>query len=1136
MHLTSLIKRQYLVFWLVFFMTGRSGLDGQITFTYHSTFSYLKGRDAASLNQGWVNQSFDDSGWMKGNAPFRYGDGTGGVEISDMLNGYPTLYLRSTFECANSQLIDKLTLTADYDDGFIVWINGVRAFSSNAPASPLYNSFAPGNHESGTGELFSADAHTLNLIDGKNSIAVQCFNVSLSSTDFYFDMALTGETNLTEFIDTNGVKFSVNSGFFDEPFTVTLSSETQDAEIVYTLDGSNPAVSTSGFYSASPVTINVDPASSSGRPATPSFIIRASLSKPGFKPSKPVSRTYIFPEKVKIQGWPGGGWPAGPVNGQLIDLEVDQRVVTNPAYSSLFIASLKDIPSISVVTDLKNLFDPASGIYVNAEGHGINWEKDCSAELINPDGSEGFNINAGLRIRGGWSRNETFPKHAFRLFFREEYGSDKLYYPLFGEEGANEFDKIDLRCEQNYAWSNGSSSNSMVREVFSRDTQRDMGQPYTRSRYYHLYLNGMYWGLYQTQERSEARFASSYLDGKDEDFDVIKVNTENYSYSLEATDGNLDSWQRLWNLCTTGFWSNGNYFELEGKDPDGKPVRGGEIMVDIDNLIDYMLVIFYTGNFDAPTAVFMKNKGTNNFIAIDNREDRSKGFVFFTHDSEHSLFDEAHPPGIGINENRVNIASRTDELKMEVSGFSKFHPQWLHYKLSGNKEYRDRFSSRAYNHFMPGAVFSPASSLARVNKRIKEVEMAVIAESARWGDSKRSTGSPYTRDATWLPEVNKIRNYFIPYRGNIVINQLMSEGLYPELDGPVITTSEGDIYSRNIEISSSKTIEIKNPNSSGSVVYTLNGMDPRKIGGDLLPGAVFSSSSIKLTLNRSAVIKTRIYNNGSWSALREINFIMEESDFSGLKVTEINYHPDDIITGPDTIDGKDLEFLEFKNTGESSVNLSNLELDSAIHYIFPVNTLLPPQRFYVIASKPESFFDFHGMLPSGNFSGNLSNAGEEILLSDKDKNHLFNFVYDDGSPWPQSADGDGYSLAFDVAGGSTDPGDFSYWTKSLQKGGNPFADNVADGEEPPDPDNDNALLVYPNPTTGLLNISVTEGDPAAVFEVSFYNVTGRKIFSVTTGREAILDLKMKGLSSGMYIMTVISEGYYSRTRIILTRY
>jgi hypothetical protein len=121
----------------------------------------------------------------------------------------------------------------------------------------------------------------------------------------------------------------------------------------------------------------------------------------------------------------------------------------------------------------------------NLSNDGADWERECSVELINPSGAEGFNVNAGLRIRGGWSRHNNYPKHAFRLFFKEEYGDSKLYYPLFEDEGIDRFDKVDLRCEQNYSWANYEGEhNTFIREVFLRDAQGETGSPYTRSRYY----------------------------------------------------------------------------------------------------------------------------------------------------------------------------------------------------------------------------------------------------------------------------------------------------------------------------------------------------------------------------------------------------------------------------------------------------------------------------------------------------------------------------------------------------------------------------------------------------------------------------------------------------------------------------
>jgi hypothetical protein len=84
---------------------------------------------------------------------------------------------------------------------------------------------------------------------------------------------------------------------------------------------------------------------------------------------------------------------------------------------------------------------------------GETWERPASIELINTDNKEAFSVNMGLRIRGGWSRNDYNPKHAFRIFMSDEYGKKKLDYPLFGEDGAKEFKKFDLRCAQNYSWS-----------------------------------------------------------------------------------------------------------------------------------------------------------------------------------------------------------------------------------------------------------------------------------------------------------------------------------------------------------------------------------------------------------------------------------------------------------------------------------------------------------------------------------------------------------------------------------------------------------------------------------------------------------------------------------------------------------
>ncbi len=876
-------------------------------------------------------------------------------------------------------------------------------------------------------------AADLGLIEGKNTLA--------ESSDFFFDMSIDGKVELPELpelpelIDSLGLTFSHHSGFYDESLSLSISSPVENAEIVYTLDGSNPQKSYTAIVGSSPLTISIDPASGANRSITPAVVVRASIIRDGYKASKPTARTFIYLEEVKTQSHPGGTWP--PYNNsvrnvQYMDYEMDPEVVNDNLYKSQMDAALLDIPSISVITDNANLFNPDTGIYVNADGQGLDWERECSVELINPDQSEGFNINAGLRIRGGWSRHYNYPKHAFRLFFREEYGSAKLDFPLFEDEGVSEFDKVDLRCAQNYSWANSDNPtyNTFVREVFTRDSQKDSGQPYTRSRYYHLYLNGMYWGIYQTQERSEARYAADYFGGDKEEYDVIKRSGENYSSDIIATDGTLDKWKEIYEFTLDGFTSNKNYFSLEGKDEQGNGIPGAEVYVDIDNLIDFMINIFFTGNYDSPVSAWGGNKAPNNFYAIGNREDKSVGFRFFVHDGEHTLMNDATAgPGIGLYENRANIGDRTGNDRMLMYGFNSFHSQWLHYKLSKNEEYRIRFANRAWESLSGNGIFTEDKSIDRFNKRVEQVQLAIIAESARWGDTQSS--APYTKANAWLPQLDMVRKDYFPVRPGIVIDQLKDLDLYPSVAAPLIKAGGEVIEDPVMPVPTFIILTLTRPGSSGDIYYTLDGTDPRKIGGGVSSSAKKTASGGTLEISSSALLRSRIFSSSGWSAEKTITFIAEQSDYSDLKVTEVHYHPLDSINGLDTISGKSFEFIEFRNVNPSEgLNLSGLVLDSAVYYEFPAGSVLPPENYFVVAAKPGSFFARYGMDPSGNYQKNLSNGGEQVVVRTATGEAILDFTYDDDYPWPLSPDGEGPSLVSVEINPQGDPNDPSYWTAS----------------------------------------------------------------------------------------------------------
>lgn len=230
----------------------------------------------------------------QGNAPFRFGDGIGGVVLTDMMNRYSTLYLRSSFNAFSIDRIKTIRFRVNYDDGFVIWVNGARVMARNAPATLSYNALAVANHESGTFETFYLDSTDVPLVEGTNLLCIQAFNVSPSSSDFYFDVAVEASLSLPEVPETLPLNFDHEAGFCEAPFDLAISSGQSGYDVIYTIDGSNPQTSSTAIRSNTAVTLRIDPVISAGRPATPVFIVRASLVTEGYSPSRPVTKSFIF--------------------------------------------------------------------------------------------------------------------------------------------------------------------------------------------------------------------------------------------------------------------------------------------------------------------------------------------------------------------------------------------------------------------------------------------------------------------------------------------------------------------------------------------------------------------------------------------------------------------------------------------------------------------------------------------------------------------------------------------------------------------------------------------------------------------------------------------------------------------------
>ncbi len=926
-----------------------------------------------------------------------------------------------------------------------------------------------------------------------------------------------------------GPDFSPPRGFYDSAFDVTVTGDSSGAVIRYTLDGSDPRTNTAAFESPSPAKIRIDPASTTGRAATPAVTVRACVLKNGRPISDVTAHTYIFIDQVRTQKYPGGEWPQGRVNRESLDYDMDQNVVNDPRYKNSMNDALLDIPSFAVNTDLGSLFDPDSGIYVNPTQRGRDWERAASIELMDPKGREaGFQINAGIRIRGGYSRIGDQPKHAFRLYFRNEYGEGKLNYPLFQDEGVSAFDCVDLRTAQNYSWSYfGSHVGIFIRDVFSRDCQRDMGQPYTRSRAYHLYLNGMYWGLFQTQERSEASYAESYFGGDKNDYDVVKVDPIN-GMNIEATDGNLEAYQSLWSYSMAGFGSNAAYFKVQGRNADGSVNWDYPVLANPENLIDYLLIIYFTGNFDSPVTAFGGNGAPNNFFGIYNRVGRT-GFLFFAHDAEHSLMDPRYSENGDYGYDRTGPYPAGDQMR-------HFNPQWLHQKLSENAEYRMLFADRIYKHLFNRGALTLDAVLSRFQARADEISLAVVAESARWGDSK--THPPRTRDDDWLPSVEWVKEQFFPDRGDIVVGQLMDDNLYPSIAPPVFKNASQNILDDALTLAPGSKIRLVNPNTggAGSIFYTLDGTDPRQIGGILNPAALDGGDDREITVTSNTVLKARVKNGGVWSALHEI-LMNTGQELKGLRITEIHYNP--LADG--VIGGSEFEFIELKNVGASALPLAGSRFVNGVDYGFSDDATVPAGGFVVLASNSGMFQKRYGFGPTGEYGGQLDNGGERLTLVDASGDTLISVRYNDRFPWPEEADSAGYSLVSRNSNGQGDADTPDYWRSSNLLNGSPGSDDQSSGVEEGGDGTAVSFTLdqnYPNPFNPRTEISFSVPRGSMV-RLSVYDMLGREAARLAEGHYEAGTYRViwdaSSFPAGIYVSRLESGAVRISRKLILVK-
>ena len=135
----------------------------------------------------WIENDFDDSTWLNGNAELGYGDNDESTTINT--NTY-TAYFRKSFDVIDPSVFDNLKLDLVYDDGAVVYLNGTEIWRLDMPSGTVdYSTFANG---SSTDNKLVSTILANSLLIGSNFISIEIHQLSASSSDISFDFKLTG--------------------------------------------------------------------------------------------------------------------------------------------------------------------------------------------------------------------------------------------------------------------------------------------------------------------------------------------------------------------------------------------------------------------------------------------------------------------------------------------------------------------------------------------------------------------------------------------------------------------------------------------------------------------------------------------------------------------------------------------------------------------------------------------------------------------------------------------------------------------------------------------------------------------------------------------------------------------------------
>ena len=216
------------------------------------------------------------------------------------------------------------------------------------------------------------------------------------------------------------------------------------------------------------------------------------------------------------------------------------------AQSYIFHPRAVTVPIISIQTKGEYIYDDAFGIYPNNTGkyNKVDWRRPINIEMFDATGKSVINQLGETRIQGGKSRENDLKSMA--IYTNKRFDPDpnkkRFSYEFFPDQkpGITEFKSFSLRDGGN-DFTDLYFRDLIVQRTMGQNTDIDWQAGHTAA----LYINGVYKGMLNIRERSNADNIYSNYDGL-EDIDMIEISHEDSTgvdeFIEELKEGKWDNY------------------------------------------------------------------------------------------------------------------------------------------------------------------------------------------------------------------------------------------------------------------------------------------------------------------------------------------------------------------------------------------------------------------------------------------------------------------------------------------------------------------------------------------------------------------------------------------------------------------